>query len=145
MGRPPKPQSLHEASGAWEKNPNRRRTEEPIPPDGELEKPKYLKAAASKVWDRIAPICFGMGTAKHGDEDHLARYCVQQAEFEKDPARFCEIASKIQQLRTDAERLGIAGAGSRAKLGVKGGGKDEPKDPAEDFFTTSRSSNTVRQ
>jgi phage terminase small subunit len=141
MARPRKPTILLETSGAFDKNPNRKREGEPVPPDGEPIKPKYLKGKALQVWKLYAPICFGMGTLKRGDEAEFATWCDMQAEYEKDPSRFQ--TSRVAQKRAYAEKFGIAGAGSRAKLGVTDGGKNQV-DPAAKYLTgAGRPGNTL--
>jgi hypothetical protein len=145
MSRPPKATSILDVTGAFDKNPNRKREGEPVAPAGNLDKPRVLKGVASKIWDVYAPICFGMGTLCHGDEGEFATWCVLQSQFEKDPDRFCEVASLIAQKRTTAEKFGIAGAGSRAKIAIDKG--KESKDPADKYLTnvTSGPGNNLRQ
>lgn len=141
MPRPPKPSSLHELSGAWEKNPNRKRTNEPTPSEEPIVKPK-LKGRAAKIWDEFAPICVAMKTLARGDEPEFATWCNLQAEYEKDPINFQSARLNIK--RTAAERFGIAGAGSRAKLGVTNGSGKENQDPADKYFGASeRPGNTL--
>ena len=50
MGRPRKPTEVLEALGAFAKNPNRRRGNQPAA-EGVAVKPKYLKGRASRLWD----------------------------------------------------------------------------------------------
>jgi hypothetical protein len=143
MSRPPKATAVLDVTGAFDKNPNRKRVGEPVPPDSQLEKPKILKGRASKVWDQYAPICFGMGTLCHGDEGEFATWCVLQAQFEDEPDRFCEVAALVAQKRTAAEKFGIAGAGSRAKLGSN---EKSKSDPADKYLNvTSGPGNNLRQ
>jgi len=132
-----------EATGAWDKNKKRRRTEEPVPPDGALIKPR-LKGLASKIWDIYAPICLEMKTAAHGDELAFTTLCNMEAEYQKDPdgMQTSRLAERMKVL----ERFGLAGRGSRAKLALKT--KDEgKKDPADKYFgnVTIGPGNSVRQ
>lgn len=137
MARPRKATAVLEATGAFEKNPDRRRENEPIPPAADPIKPK-LKGRASKVWDEFAPICIGMGTLKRGDELEFATYCELQAEYEKDKAAFQ--TSRMALKGKYAERFGILGSGSRAKLSLDGPGwanreqAKPPVDAADKYF-----------
>lgn len=137
MGRPRKATAVLEATGAFEKDPNRRRDNEPIPPTAEPVKPK-LKGRAAKLWAEFAPICIGMGTLKRGDEPEFATWCNLQAQCEKDFANFNN--SRLAQKRAYAERFGICGSGSRAKLSLDGPGwanRAEAKpaaDPTDQYF-----------
>jgi hypothetical protein len=148
MSRPLTATSVLETTGAFDKNPNRKRGSEPTPPDGEPDKPKLLKGRemrdASRIWDQYAPICKGMGTLGRGDEGEFATWCVLQAEFEKDPVGFTEIASRVGQKAAAATRFGIAGAGSRAKIGAIG--NEKPQDPADKYLNvTNGPGNSLRQ
>jgi P27 family predicted phage terminase small subunit len=75
-GRRPQPTKLKVLRG----NPGKRpiNQHEPIPPTGEVKKPKLSKAAES-VWDEIAPVCQAMGTLTVGDVKAFARLCELQA------------------------------------------------------------------
>jgi hypothetical protein len=145
MSRPPKATAILDVTGAFDKNPNRKRSGEPIAPEGELEKPKILRGRASKIWDRYAAICFGMGTLRRGDEGEFSTWCILQAGFEEDPERFCETAALIAQKRTTAEKFGIAGAGSRAKIALDKG--KEQHDPADKYLNApiTGPGNSLRQ
>jgi hypothetical protein len=127
MSRPRKSVAILEATGAFDKNPNRKRTSEPVA-EGDAIKPKYLKGLASRLWDQFAPKLTKMGTLKAVDAPGLATWCCLEAEFQKDPAGMK--ASRITQKRAYEERFGMS-AGARAKISTKG---DQPEDPAEKYF-----------
>jgi hypothetical protein len=86
-GPKPKPAAELEASGAFAKNPGRRRSDEEEAPEAEprkIKKPSFLKGVAAKLWDE-----------HHENADlrtpfaaeSFATWCVLQAEFRKDSAR----------------------------------------------------------
>ena len=129
MSRPRTATTVLETLGSFDHDPNRRRENEPVPPDGAPVKPK-LKGRASRIWDEYAAICIGMGTLKRGDEPEFATWCNLQAEYEKSPTKF--VTARLAQKRTYAERFGIAGSGSRAKLAVTR--KEKDADPADKYF-----------
>jgi hypothetical protein len=121
-----------EARGAFQRHPERRRANEPKASCDQAVKPK-LKGRASKIWDEYAPICISMQTLARGDELEFSTWCKLQAQFEKEGDRFT--TSRLAQKRAYAERFGIAGAGSRAKVVVPRG---EEKSPMEDLLKRAR-------
>jgi len=127
MPGPRKPTAILEATGAFDKNPNRKRPLEPIA-EGEALKPKYLKGLASRLWDEFIPKLTKMGTLKAVDGPGLATWCCLEAEFEEDPGRMT--ASRITQKRAYEERFGMS-AGARAKISLEDG---KSGDPAEKYF-----------
>jgi hypothetical protein len=133
MGRSRQPASLLEAKNSFLKHPERRRTGEPIPLEGDLVRPEFLKGRAAELFDEISILCAAMGTAAHGDEWELATWCVLEAEFEENPRKM--FTSRLALKRSCAERFGMAGAGSRAKLAAD---PKERKDPAEKYFEAEK-------
>jgi phage terminase small subunit len=107
-------------------------TNEPVPPEGEVVRPEFLKYRAAELWDEYAPALVEMGTLKPVDVPNFATWCVLMAEFEEVKAKMQ--ASTIAQMRMLAASFGMD-ASARAKLGT-GGGKKAPKDPAEGYFKT---------
>ena len=128
MPGPRKPTAILEAKGAFDKNPNRKRSGEPIA-EGDAVKPRFVKGRASKVWDEIAPLLRNMGTLKAVDSIAFGTFCCLQAEFEKNPREMT--AARITQKRFYEERFGM-NPSARAKMAVEGEGKS--KDPAERYF-----------
>ncbi|MCK9994062.1 MAG: hypothetical protein Dbin4_02582 [Alphaproteobacteria bacterium] len=93
-GRKPKPTHLKLVAG----NPGHRPVNENEPLfSGDVEKPKYLKGRASKIWDQYAPQLIAVGLIKAADDSAFAALCCLTAEFEKDPAAM--VAGKIGQMR----------------------------------------------
>jgi P27 family predicted phage terminase small subunit len=82
-GRKPLPSALHEASGAYAKNPQRRNREEPKPTAGIPEKPDIVAndQVASACWDRVCKKLIDMGTMTIADEDLLTIYCLDWSQL----------------------------------------------------------------
>ena len=78
-GRKPKPTKLRLMQG----NPGKRpiNKDEPQPPCGSMEPPKYLSKQAKKVWGEVAPELFKLGLLTILDRQALARYCVQHSRW----------------------------------------------------------------
>lgn len=117
-GRPPKPTALRVLQG----NPGKR----PLPadepkPEGPAVRPKFLKGRSRKIWDEFAPIVEKMGLLTSADAMPFARWCVLQAEFEKDADRFP--ASKMARMDSLEARFGLDPS-SRARLGT---GRKKPR------------------
>ena len=144
-GRKPKPPEVKEVLG----NPGHR----PIPPstpppaeagDGIIERPKFLKGKAAKVWDFYVP---RMPWLKSVDAHCMAAWCVLVAEFEKDAGKMT--ASRITQMRTFGSLLGLdpstrgrLSASSFEKPPAPESANERPaKDPAEKYFAPSRAVN----
>jgi P27 family predicted phage terminase small subunit len=83
MGRPPKPPEVHERSGAYAKNPQRRRTDLPPPLEGEPIKPCEVadSEVASQAWDRIAGILREMRLLSASYTDALVMYATSYARW----------------------------------------------------------------
>ena len=76
-GRRPQPASVQALRG----NPSKTRLRADLtPPDGPVVKPA-LSTAADQVWDRLAPVCLGMGTLSEADALAFATLCELQASF----------------------------------------------------------------
>src|SRR5215471_8545973 len=129
MVRPRKPTALLELQGAFQKNPQRRRTHKPIA-DGEAKKPRFVKGAAARLWGEYAPRVAAMGLLKAVDAFNFGVWCCLAAEFEKHSQRMP--ANRIAQMRQVGERFGLD-AGARAKLAVRQQ-ESTVDDPAEKYF-----------
>jgi hypothetical protein len=128
-GRPPKPTNLLELSGAYRKNPQRKRAREgePQPPALPVEMPAkflifhpaegYLKAEKLRsIWDN----CMKMWPwITFSDRDALEDYCRLKLMF--DEGRKMSGAEMSAMIRIRSE-LGGTGSG-RARLGVKAAGQ----------------------
>jgi phage terminase small subunit len=126
-GRKRRPTRLKIVTG----NPGRRPLpdSEPEPPEGNVERPAFLKYRAAEIWDERAQIFITMGTLTVADVDNFAAWCVLMAEFEQSQEKMQ--ASMIAQMRMLAADFGM-GASARAKLGT--GGKKQT-DPSDQFFS----------
>ena len=125
MGRPRTPSKVLEMRGAFDKNPQRKRSDEPKPKAGLGNPPKQLAPGAKAVWKELA---------KHapegvfGDSDRIAVEIasVLLAEFREDPAEFS--AARMARLDSLLGRFGMTPA-DRSKVVVdKGGEKEDPWD-----------------
>lgn len=111
MGRHPKPTALKVLQG----NPGKRPLpkNEPIPPGGEVEKPR-LRKGASRAWDRYAPMVIEMGLLTPVDVPAFAMLCNLIAESERDPKGMA--AARIGRMESLFSRFGMDPS-SRARLG----------------------------
>jgi len=128
MARPRKPTALLEVAGAFIKDPQRKRSGEPVA-NGEAVKPRFVKGTAARIWREYAPLVAAMGLLKAVDSFNFGVWCCLAAEFEKDPEGM--LANRIGQMRQLGERFGLD-AGARAKLAVTEAQKSE--DPAEKYL-----------
>lgn len=84
-GRRPKPTALKLLEGNAGKRPLN--DAEPQPPQGPVERPAYLSAAAVVVWDEEAPIALAMGTLTKADRRAFATMCELVATFQANAAK----------------------------------------------------------
>lgn len=123
-GRKPRPTHLKLIDG----NPGKRPIPEgEIQPEGVVERPKWLKGRASKVWDQYAPELVRLKVLTAVDVHVFGTFCQLAARAEKGDL----LASEIAQFRALASEFGI-GAASRARLGTRDGKED--KDPAARYL-----------
>jgi phage terminase small subunit len=139
-GRKPKPTELKELLG----NPGHRplNLDEPKP-EGDLQRPKYLKAKAKKLFDAKAE---QMPWLKSVDSEALARWATLEAAFQKSPEQMT--ASMLARIDSLEARLGMDPS-SRSRMNVKAfekrpdgdnAEKAKPsKDPADKYFGGNRS------
>jgi len=125
-GAKPKPTELHVVQGTFRPGRHEEQAQNEPKPDGQLEKPKYLKGRAGRVWDRIAP---KLDWLTEVDSDMLALWCGLQAEHESNLEDMP--SSRISQMRTLAAELGLTASG-RARIGASG--KPKTVDPTSKFF-----------
>jgi hypothetical protein len=148
MGRPPKPTNLLELTGAFRKNPGRRKARqgEPDPPKLPVEMPAkfqvfhpdtgYQKAEKLRsIWDNCLK---AWPWVTFSDRDALEDYC--RFKLELDEGRKLSGAELSAMIRIRSE-LGGTGSG-RARLGVRAAGQDgtaakasaAPADPRAAFM-----------
>lgn len=110
-GAPAKPTALKILQG----NPGKRPLpkNEPIPPDGDVVRPRMGKRAAS-VWDRYAPLIGQMGLLTVVDVPAFAMLCSLIAESEWKPREMS--ATRIARMEALFGQFGMTPS-SRARLG----------------------------
>jgi phage terminase small subunit len=128
-GRRPKPTSLKLLQGTARKS--RERVNEPIPPEGKIVRPDFLKYREVELWDEYGPVLVAMGTLTVADVPNFAAWCVKMAQFELEKGNMK--ASDIAQMRMLAAGLGMD-ASARAKLGTP---KSKKKEAGEKYFNAS--------
>jgi len=88
-GRKPLPSSIKELSGSYDKNPQRRNGQEPIPPKGIPVAPKYLDRMAKYEWRHTCKLLEAMGVLSEADKSALTFYCQTYSEWRKAVA-YCD-------------------------------------------------------
>lgn len=102
-----KPTALLELSGAFDKNPQRKRTAEPNSGRGVGPAPGYLTEGQQEIWDEIVGNC-AAGVFQSGDRLVLESLVVLVSEFRADPPSFG--GRRYQQLVTLLSRCGMTPA-----------------------------------
>ena len=74
-GRKPMPSAVHELRGDYEKNPQRRRTNEPIPPKEKPQFADFLNDIAKTEFEFITNIMDKMKILSQADQSALTMYC----------------------------------------------------------------------
>jgi hypothetical protein len=122
MGRPRKPTAALELSGAFKRNPQRKRDRagEPVVDGLVGSPPKHLNEQARRIWNRIARSEAG-AWLRVTDRDALEVYCGLKAQAETDLASMQ--ASRISLLNKYQNDLGLTSV-SRTK--VRAFGTEEP-------------------
>jgi hypothetical protein len=118
-----KPTSVLEAAGAFERNPDRSRPDEPNTGRGVGPAPEDLEEGVKAVWDEIVGNC-AAGVFQSSDRLMLEVLCRMVVEFRSDPSGFG--GRKYQQLTQLLARCGMTPA-DRSRVVVKGGQQDKPK------------------
>lgn len=114
MPRPRKPTVILEAIGAFDKDPQRRTQREHEPQaEGRPQKPKFLKGATSRVWDRLLAEVEKLEVAKSADSVEFSILCCLVADFEENPSRIP--VGKLELMRKLLTTFGLDPA-TRARL-----------------------------
>jgi phage terminase small subunit len=92
--------------------------------------PKWLKPAAAKIWDEIAPDLVATGRFRPPEVEMLCTYCCLEAEFQKAPYKMQ--TSRLALKERYAVKLQLIQARGAASAGTKK--KSEDPDPAEKYF-----------
>jgi phage terminase small subunit len=106
MGRPRKPTAALELSGAFKRNPQRRRdrADDPVVDEPVGPPPRHLSEQARKIWNRIARSEAGTWL-RVTDRDALEVYCGLKAQAETDLAGMQ--SSRISLLNKYQNDLGL--------------------------------------
>jgi P27 family predicted phage terminase small subunit len=89
-GRKPMPSAVHELRGDYEKDPQRRRVNEPKPPKGIPQAPEYLDEFAKEEFELITKIMNAMGILTLADSSALVMYCETFSSWRKAAAKTLE-------------------------------------------------------
>jgi len=123
MARPRKPTKVLEMRGAFDKDPQRKRTKEPEPKGDLGQPPKQLSPSAKSAWREFAKQA---PDGVFGDSDRVAVEIasVLLAEFREDPAEFS--AARMARLDSLLGRFGMTPA-DRSKVVVdKSADEEDP-------------------
>lgn len=82
-GRKPLPTAMHELSGAYQKNPKRRKKKEPAAPKDSPTCPRYLDRLAKNEWRHVTGLLEKMNVLSAADKSALAIYCETYSEWRK--------------------------------------------------------------
>lgn len=115
-GPKPTPTNVLKLRGSWRAN----RPNEPIPPDADIQPPKWLTKPGREVWGQMAPLCLSMGTLTAADVNRFARYCNAQGAYQADPESYdaTQFASLTASLAKYEAQFGL-GPADRANLKVE--------------------------
>ncbi len=118
-----KPTAILEMSGAYEKNPSRRRANEPDTGRGVGPAPNSWDDEKKKVWDEIVSNCAG-GVFQSSDRHMMEVLCTLLLEFRKNPSEFG--GRKYPVLMTLLSKCGMTPS-DRSRVVVAGGKENKPK------------------
>lgn len=74
-GRKPMPSAVHELRGDYDKDPQRRRTNEPKPPEGNPDPPDFLDDYGKQEFEFVCRIMRSMNILSLADTSALSMYC----------------------------------------------------------------------
>lgn len=104
-GRKPLPSAMHELSGAYQKNPKRRKKNEPKAPAGKPICPRFLDKIAKQEWKHVTALLSEMRVLTTADKSALTIYCQTFSEWRK-AADICQIEgawSVVTNVRGETE------------------------------------------
>ena len=128
MSRPFKPTAIMEATGAFKRHPERRRTGEPVPRKGVGAAPERLSSDFAEVWDELVDnIC--PGVLGNSDRIHLELTATLLCQYRADPVNFS--AAQYRNLMTMLARLGM-NPSDRTRLSVM---PETEEDPFDKYFS----------
>jgi phage terminase small subunit len=144
MTRPRKPTKLLETTGAFLRNPQRRRQRQHEPQiEGEVKKPAYLKGRAARIWDEYAPQLIQAGILNALGSYSFATWCCLEAEWEEGPQRMN--SARIAVKKAYGGAFGLDASSQAKVVAVNTGSSEQEKDPAEKYFNDRRSGKQVLQ
>ncbi len=138
MGAHRLPSNVHELSGAYKRNPQRRNDGEPRPDNREVVPPFKLTKAAAEVWERLAPDLRKKRVLTHWDADLFAEFCeavvilrskrrgAKHKAVVGGPSPMSEYKAAVHIVTTLGSRFGLSPS-DRTKI-VVGGGQADPTD-----------------
>ena len=127
MPAPRKPTALLEVSGAYKRNPARRRIGEPIPSGGIGNAPAGRSEAFVRAWDELVVSCCP-GVLGSSDRQWLELTVELLLEFREAPRDMS--AAKMRLLQSALVRLGMSPS-DRSKVTVS---EVEEEGPADKYF-----------
>ncbi len=126
MGKPRKPSAILEVNGAFKKNPNRRRNNEPKIDKPVGKPPVYFDKEQVKMWNEIKASLVD-GVALFSDKFSLELLCNTLVQYRRDPFTFT--AADKSQLKAMLSHFGMSPS-TRANIEIV-----QPKEhnPFDDF------------
>jgi hypothetical protein len=123
-GRPRKPTAVLELNGAYKKDPQRRRTSEPIPTTEPGAAPEYLGEDGALIWDELVSEGFWLTGADTFLLEVATKYMTLFRQGVCEP-------KLVSQLISVLNKLGF-GPAERSKIKAPGA-KEESADPFDQF------------
>jgi hypothetical protein len=123
MSRPPKPSHLHEISGAYARNPQRRGTGEPVPREGIGTAPESVSCDFAEVWDELVQ-CVCPGVLGNSDRIHLELTTRLLCEYRQDTVSMT--GAKYRLLQNALGKLGM-NPSDRTRLAVLPEAENSPE------------------
>tara|TARA_R100000808_G_scaffold21781_1_gene47135 strand:+ start:651 stop:1139 length:489 start_codon:yes stop_codon:yes gene_type:complete len=88
-GQKPLPAGIAELTGAYHKDPKRKRNNQPKPPTGTPTCPRYLSRIAKAEWRHVVELLKKMNVISLADKSALTMYCQTYSEWRKS-VEMCE-------------------------------------------------------
>jgi hypothetical protein len=123
-GRPRKPTAVLELAGAFNRNPNRARDDEPVPQGKPGDAPEYLGDGARRIWDDMVQAGFWLTDADRFLLEVAAAYLDMFRAGIAEPKHTAQLINVLN-------KLGF-GPAERSKIKAPGA-KPEAADPFADF------------
>ena len=115
-GRPRKPTAVLELNGAYEKNPNRKRPDEPMPQGKPGDSPTYLGEDGAAIWDEMVTAGFWLTDADRFLLEVAVKYLTMFRSGVSDPKLVSPLINVLNKLGFGpAERSKIKAPGAKPK------------------------------